>query len=358
MKTPRVNVHRPALLVATWLLAAVSAADEKSEADARAEESWLPIGETRRRGSERSGRRVHDPSTIVKCKDEYWLFATGRGIISRRSEDLVHWRNGPRVFSNPPAWTTKAVPANKGRYGAPDVIRLNDRYLLYYSVSTWGVNTSAIGLATNATLDPADPGFHWTDRGIVIQTGEGDDSNAIDPAVTWDPKGRLWLVFGSFWTGIKLTELDPASGKRIAPDSPIHSLAHHESIEAPMIYHRQGYYYLFVNWGLCARGVHSTYNIRVGRSTQITGPYLDKDGVNLLRDGGSLLLGTEGKLIGPGHAGILSEGGRDWLSYHYYDGTRRGVPTLGIRRLHWDSEGWPELQGSIDSTRRPGDPAD
>lgn len=345
MKTPRVNVQRPVVLAAIWLLATVSVAAEKSEPDARTEQS------RRRTAAEEMGRLAHDPSTIVKCKDEYWLFATGRGIASRRSEDLVHWRSGPRVFSDRPAWTAKAVPGNRGRYWAPDVIRLGNRYLLYYSVSTWGVNTSAIGLATNETLDPEDPGFHWTDRGIVIQTSESDDFNAIDPAVMQGPKGRLWLAIGSFWTGIKLTELDPASGKRIVPDSPVHSLAYHESIEAPMIHHRQGHYYLFVNWGLCARGVNSTYNIRVGRSAHITGPYRDKDGVNMLHDGGSLLLGTERKFIGPGHAGILSEGGRDWLSYHYYDGTRRGAPTLAIRRLHWDAQGWPVLRAPMNSAK-------
>jgi len=317
--------------------------------DAGIKPSPLRIGGPPARGFRRAGNLVHDPSTIVKCKDVYWLFATGRGIVSRRSEDLVHWRNGPPVFASPPAWTAEAVPGNRGRYWAPDVIRLGDRYLLYYSVSTWGKNTSAIGLAVNATLDPSDPNFQWTDHGIVIQTGSSDDFNAIDPAVTRSPDGRLWLAFGSFWTGIKLIELDPASGKRISPDSPIHQLASHESIEAPMICHRHGYYYLLVNWGLCARGVESTYNIRVGRSARITGPYLDKQGVNMLHDGGSLLLGTEGKFIGPGHAGIVSEGGRDWLSYHYYDGDRRGVPTLGMRRLQWDADGWPKLQAPIDA---------
>ncbi|MBN2473980.1 MAG: arabinan endo-1,5-alpha-L-arabinosidase [Pirellulales bacterium] len=298
----------------------------------------------RRMSPEEMGRLVHDPSTIVRCKDEYWLFATGRGLISRRSEDLAHWSVGPRVFLSPPDWAAQAVPANRGHFWAPDVIRHNDRYLLYYSVSMWGVNTSAIGLATNVTLDPADPDFGWTDQGIVIQSGRHDDFNAIDPAVARGRQGDLWLAFGSFWSGIKLIRLDPGSGKRLAPDSPIHGLAHHESIEAPMIHHRQGYYYLFVNWGLCARGVYSTYNIRIGRSTQITGPYLDKDGRDMLRDGGSLFLGTQNNFIGPGHAGVFSEGDRDWLSYHYYDGTRRGMPTLAVRRLDWDAEGWPQLR--------------
>ncbi len=286
---------------------------------------------------------VHDPSTIVQCKDEYWVFATGRGIVSRHSTNLIHWTPGPPVFTSTPSWTTNAVPGNRGYFWAPDVIHLGNRYLLYYAVSTWGKKTSAIGLATNPTLDPADPGYAWTDHGPVIQTTDTDDCNAIDPAITLDTDGKLWLAFGSFWTGIKLVELDPATGKRLAANSPIHSLARHDMIEASYIYWRDGYHYLFVNWGLCCRGVKSTYNIRVGRSRKITGPYLDKEGVDMLLDGGSLVLGSTGPFIGPGHAGIISAGGKDWFSCHFYDGTREGRPTLALLPLRWDAAGWPEV---------------
>jgi arabinan endo-1,5-alpha-L-arabinosidase len=311
--------------------------ERKSQADAR-------IERLRERGA-----FVHDPSTIVKCKEEYWLFSTGRGIASRHSKDLIEWQAGPHVFASPPAWTTGAVPGSTGYFWAPDVIHLADRYLLYYSVSRWGGKTSAIGLAANMTLDPADPGYHWTDHGIVIQSGDRDNFNAIDPAVTQDADGNLWLVFGSFWSGIKLIQLDPATGKRITLDSPVYSLAYHESIEAPFIYHHKGCYYLFVNWGLCCRGVNSTYNIRIGRSTDITGPYIDKNGVNMLAGGGSLFLETEGQFIGPGHAGIFSQGEKHWLSYHYYDGSRAGRAALAIRPLQWNADGWPQLCEPSDS---------
>ncbi len=295
------------------------------------------------------GMWIHDPSTIVKGEDEYWLFSTGRGVASWHSRDLVQWQAGPRVFVSPPAWTSEAVPGNRGYFWAPDVIHLADRYLLYYSVSTWGSKTSVIGLASNPSLEPADPNYQWTDGGIVIQTGERDDFNAIDPAVMQDVDGNLWLAFGSFWSGIKLIQLDPATGKRIAPDSPVHSLAYHESIEAPCIYQHQGCYYLFVNWGLCCRGVNSTYNIRIGRSVDITGPYFDKDGINMLADGGSLFLQTQGQFIGPGHAGIFSQGGKHWLSYHYYDGSRGGRAALAVRPLQWDADAWPQLAEPLNS---------
>jgi arabinan endo-1,5-alpha-L-arabinosidase len=293
----------------------------------------------------RLGRRdvsTHDPSTIVQCKDEYWVFATGRGIVSRHSTDLIHWSPGPPVFASIPSWTTNAIPGNHGHFWAPDVIHWRNRYLLYYAVSTWGKNTSAIGLATNPTLDPSASDYAWADHGPVIQTTSTNDCNAIDPAITADSDGKLWLAFGSFWSGIKLVELDPATGKRVATNSPIYSLAHHDMIEASYIYRHDSYYYLFVNWGQCCRGVKSTYNIRVGRGQRITGPYLDKDGVDMLLDGGSLVLASSGPFIGPGHAGIISTGGNDWFSCHFYDGTRDGSPTLALLPLRWDDAGWPE----------------
>ena len=284
---------------------------------------------------------VHDPSTIVKCQETYWLFATGPGIPSQRSRDLIHWSAGPRVFLNPPAWTTNAVPGFRGYFWAPDVIRHSNQFLLYYSVSQWGKNKSAIGLATNPTLDPEASDFHWTDRGPVIQSDNQDDFNAIDPCVTHDEGLNLWLSFGSFWSGIKLLELDPTTGFGQSPASPLHALAFHPSIEAPCIFYHTGFYYLFVNWGQCCRGTNSTYNIRVGRSAQITGPYLDKAGVPMQEDAGTMFMETSGSVIGPGHAGVLSDAGTNWLSYHYYDANRRGAATLGIRRLEWGADGWP-----------------
>lgn len=227
-------------------------------------------------------------------------------------------------------------------FWAPDIIHQNNRYLLYYSVSSFGKNTSAIALASNKTLDPSSPDYAWTDEGIVIQSASKNDFNAIDPAVTPGKENRLWLSFGSFWSGIKLVELDPLTGKR-KPDAPIHSIARKREIEAPFIYHHNDHYYLFINWGFCCRGTNSAYNIRVGRSEIITGPYLDKGRRDLNEGGGTLLLDTEGDMIGPGHAGIIKVGDQHHLSYHYYDADQRGRPTLAIRPLHWDAQGWPTL---------------
>ena len=318
------------------------------------------------------GVRLHDPSSVVRCKDEYWLFATGAGVPSYRSRDLVTWEPGPRVFpGGAPAWALEAVPANRGGddFWAPEVVGVGDRYLLYYSVSAWGRNTSAIGLASNATLDPGDPAYRWVDHGAVIRSAAGrDDFNAIDPAVTLDEAddqgggGRLWLSFGSFWGGIRMVELDPATGLRVAADSPVHALAWKEQIEGPYVVRRGGHYYLFVAWGWCCRGAASTYNVRVGRAERITGPYLDRDGRDMRDGGGTLVLDRDGPFVGPGQPSVLvgpavaagagppaaapAAGSRDHLVCHFYDATtRRGRGTLAIRPLTWDEAGWPVVTG-------------
>lgn len=286
---------------------------------------------------------VHDPSSIVKCNGEYWFFSTGTGVSSWRSTDLQNWQRGPRVFPEIPNWVKDVVPEQRGHFWAPDIIQLNDRYLLYYSVSSFGKNTSAIALASTPTLNPDDPAFVWTDEGIVIQSNSSDDFNAIDPAVIRTQQGDLWMSFGSFWSGLKLIKLDPQSGKRSAEDTTLRSIANYRQIEAPHIYQHDEWFYLFVNWGKCCSGVDSTYNIRVGRSRSITGPYLDKEGVDLANGGGTLLLGSEGPFIGPGHANLLHDNDRYLLSCHYYDGTERGRSMLSIQELSWSEEGWPVI---------------
>jgi arabinan endo-1,5-alpha-L-arabinosidase len=311
----------------------------------------LPPGESERLTKQLGSRgvQIHDPSTIVKCKDEYWVFYTGNGVLSYHSKDLITWERGPQAITNRPTWLTDVVPNGGGRGGgggasfwAPDVIHFGDRYLMYFSFSAFGKNTSAIAMAWNPTLDPNDPNYKWTEEGIVVQSKTEDDFNTIDPGIVQTPDGGLWLCFGSFWSGIKLIQLDPKTGKRIAPDSPMYSLAHTRMIEASDIYFHDGYYYLMLDWGKCCSGITSTYDMRVGRSQKITGPYLDKDGKDMLQGGGSELLGTDGAFIGPGHPGILKEGDKYWMSMHYYDGAS-GNPrgTLAIRPLTWDKDGWP-----------------
>ncbi|MDH7598449.1 MAG: family 43 glycosylhydrolase [Sedimentisphaerales bacterium] len=285
-------------------------------------------------------RSVHDPA-IISADGIYYLFSTGHGIPIRRSRDLVHWEPAGRVFGTLPAWVTQEVPGVSNLW-APDISYRDGRYYLYYSASTFGSNRSCVGLATNVTLDQADPNYRWVDEGKVISSTPASNYNAIDGNVVEDQEGRLWLAFGSFWTGIKLVQLDPSSGKPIQPAQLI-SIASRPStaIEAPFIIARHGYYYLFVSFDLCCRGADSTYNIRVGRAKAITGPYYDKDGVPMLNGGGSLVLAADPRWKGPGHNAILQEGDQDYLVYHAYDALNNGASALRIRPLYWSHDLWP-----------------
>ena len=339
----------PRLLLAAMCITALAfsvaahAQSDVAKPDAQKSMTVLPLAESASRGIV-----TRDPSDVVPCKDEYWVFYTGRGVPSYHSKDLVKWERGPAVFKTAPKWIAQIVPENRNlSCWAPDVMKVGERYLLYYSVSSMGKMTSAIGLATNPTLDPNDPTYHWTDEGVVVRTQEGQKSdafNAIDPSVFQDTDGSLWMTFGSYWTGIKLIQLDPKTGKRIAPDSKIYSLAYNESIEASYLCKHDDYYYLFVNWNACCQGTNSTYNIRIGRSKTITGSYLDKVGLDMLKAGGSMFLAAKnGPLFGPGHAGILNAEGKNWFTSDFEGDVRMGgKATLAIMPLRWNADGWPE----------------
>ena len=287
---------------------------------------------------------THDPSTIVKDGARYYVFATGPGIRTKSSPDLLEWQNGNPVFNWPATWMTKAVPGFRGSLWAPDVIRLNGKFYLYYSISTFGKQTSAIALATSPTLDQSATNYHWTDCGAVIQSSTNSPFNTIDPSVFLDADGKLWLAFGSYWKGIFLTELNPQTGKRISTNAPPQQLAWNHSIEAACLTRHADFYYLFVNWGECCKGTNSTYEVRVGRSEKITGPYRDRDGNDLTTGGGSPFLQTSGRFIGPGHIGIVDDGstnGVTQFSYHYYDADTQGRSRLALGKINW-MNGWPE----------------
>ena len=287
--------------------------------------------------------RIHDPSTVVREGGGVWSLCTGHGVpLLKRGAD-GRWKREAVIFAEYPGWHKKEVPANKGHLWAPDIIRIKDRWFVYYSVSSFGSNESAIGLASGKTLDPSSKDFGWKDEGMVIRSRKSDRFNAIDPALILD-KGRLWMSFGSFWDGIFLVELDAATGHLKKPGEAPHRLAMEREIEAPFIHKHGGYYYLFVNWGKCCRGVDSTYEIRVGRATKITGPYLDREGTDMKEGGGTPVLATEGRFIGPGHASIHEEKGREMLVHHFYDKERGGRSDLRMLPLEW-KDGWPAVSG-------------
>jgi arabinan endo-1,5-alpha-L-arabinosidase len=285
---------------------------------------------------------AHDP-VIIKTDDKYYRFATGSGIPIGCSPDLVAWTDCGRVFSRLPVSAFKSVPDVKELW-APDIAFFNGKYHLYYSASTFGSNHSAIALATNTTLDSRRNDYRWVDEGVIVESRATNNYNAIDPNFVRDRDGKAWLAFGSFWTGIKMIELDPATGKAI-PNYQLLSLAQRISgssaIEAPFIVYREGYYYLFVSFDQCCKGVDSSYNIRVGRAKAITGPYADRAGKPMLQGGGTMLLQGKQHWRGPGHNSVLVEGETYWLVYHAYDVKSNGAPLLHIEALNWGDDGWP-----------------
>lgn len=296
-------------------------------------------------------RQVHDPS-IIKEGRNFYLFSTRAGISIRCATELVRWRLCGDVFAHLPEWAVKDVPGLRGLW-APDVSHFNGKYHLYYSASTFGSNRSSIGLVTNLTLDPASDKYRWMDQGKVIGSTPSDDWNAIDPNVVLDERGQPWLSFGSFWGGIKLRQLDYATGKLSSHDQTLHALASRPrtaqlpgAIEAPAIVRKNGYFYLFVSFDFCCRGKDSTYNTRVGRARRVTGPYIDRDGKPMMEGGGTIVVASQGQWIGPGHCAVLQDKEGETLVYHAYDTEWRGIPTLRIATLIWDPAGWPTITNS------------
>jgi arabinan endo-1,5-alpha-L-arabinosidase len=282
---------------------------------------------------------AHDPSMVL-TEDGYVVYATNDGLRARTSSDLSEFQVTGEAFPDGVDWAAQFADGNPRALWAPDVSQHDGTYYLYYSASTFGSQTSAIGLATSATGLPGS----WTDHGEVISTGPGDDFNAIDPSLIVDASGDWWLTLGSFWDGIKMISIDPATGMQSADDTTIHSVASRggDAIEGADMIEHDGAYYLFVAFDRCCAGTDSTYRVMVGRSDSPTGPFVDQSGSAMLDGGGTEILATNGDVIGPGGADVYSEGGDDLLVYHYYDGANNGAAHLAIDRIEW-VDGWPQI---------------
>ncbi|MDX3520556.1 arabinan endo-1,5-alpha-L-arabinosidase [Streptomyces scabiei] len=280
---------------------------------------------------------VHDPTMIRTSAGRYLLYATGGGLSYRASTDRIAFGAGGDAFTTRPGWWSSYGASEAW---APDISYQGGRYLMYYSVSTFGSKKSAIGLAGSTTGLPGS----WTDHGVVYSSATSDDYNAIDPNLFVDDNGTWWLSFGSWWTGLKMIQIDPATGKQLARNTTRYSLASRPTgttaVEAPFVVKRGGFYYLFASYDTCCAGTGSTYKVKVGRASRVTGPYLDKNGVALMNNGGTPVLESHGRYIGPGGQSIMKDTDGDLIVYHYYDGNDNGRPKLGINLLDW-SGGWP-----------------
>lgn len=304
---------------------------------------------------------AHDP-VMAKDGGKYYVFTTGPGITVWVSDDMKTWLRRPSVFDSHPKWVPVAIPEFQGHMWAPDISYHDGRYYLYYSVSAFGKNTSAIGLATNTTLDSEDPDYRWIDHGSIIQSYPGVTNwNAIDAQVLASEDGTPYMTFGSFWGGLKIAELMPdrlsladcwkdlqTIASRVPdPDAPPPPSGYPQNagdgaIEAPFIFHHGDHYYLFASIDKCCRGAESNYKVIVGRSRDIRGPYVDREGVPLLHGGGTLIISGDDNWYAAGHNAVYSFDGADYIVFHGYDAsTPRGLPRLRIHELAWDTDGWP-----------------
>ncbi len=281
---------------------------------------------------------AHDPAAYVLGSTIY-LAATG--LIGKTSTNLTTWNNAATPLALP-SWAATATGATN--LWAPDISYFGGVYHLYYAASTFGSNKSCIGQATRAALDTGS----WADKGMVLcsNMGETDNWNAIDPNVVVDDAGTPWLAFGSFWSGLKMVKLDATTGQRA--DTMLYSIANGAnskgSLEGGWVFKRCGYYYLFSSWGSCCSGAYD-YNIRVGRSTTVTGPYLDKAGTSLMSGGGTLLVQGDASWVAPGHNAVITYNNKTYNIYHALKGSSSGAATLRISELAWDASGWPVSGG-------------
>jgi arabinan endo-1,5-alpha-L-arabinosidase len=299
---------------------------------------------------------VHDPA-LIGAGDDYFLFCTGgfrgQGIVPiRKSSDLRQWASDGFVFDHLPDWVADEVPKARNAW-APDISHYGGKYHLYYSLSSFGVNDSAIGLATNKTLDRDNPDYKWVDEGLVVRSRPGvDDFNAIDPNLVVEDDENLWLCWGSFWGGIMMRRVDPHTGKLSTTDTTLHQLAARPrthphvtpptegAIEAPFIVRHGDDWYLFASWDFCCRGARSNYKVVVGRAKAVTGPYLDQSSKPMSDGGGSLVVeAATDQWHGAGHEAFLRDKNNDYLAFHAYS-AKTGRPQLQISTVDW-RDGWP-----------------
>lgn len=312
---------------------------------------------------------VHDPVMALGEDSRYYVFSTGMGISVMSSSDMKTWSREKPVFdprTSIPQWATDTVRGFRGHIWAPDICKHNGMWYLYYSCSTFGKNGSAIGVATNKTLDPSSPDYKWEDQGMVIASHRHQDNwNAIDPNLIFDQTGTPWLTYGSFWDGIQLIKLEkdlktpvtqPVTiARRVGRKLTLAEIddktkftieggdtieAGENAIEAPFITYRNGYYYLFVSHDYCCRGQASTYKTVYGRSKTIEGPYLDQEGRDMAKGGGTLLFGPDKNFFGVGHCSVYEFYGKWYFLSHAYDKERNGAARIFIKELKFSKDNW------------------
>lgn len=321
---------------------------------------------------------IHDPSRIITVGNKQMIAVTGKaqedgyncGLETwwRKKGDKGNWKPGQCLFQKKPNWIREEAPGNDGAFWAPELDSKDGQLTMLYSVSEMTDNRPAtcVGVAISKTGVKGFPDdLTWEDTNDPVTCIFGSDyeeeRSAIDPSVFWgmgNDEGKLFLVTGGGY--IISTELNPNTYDQINGEwfdvtnngwkelarGPKTGNDEYDWVEAAYIHpnSKTGYYYLFVHWGRCCSGVDSTYEIRVGRSKSPNGPYLDKNGKNMMDNGGTLLQKTQGFVIGPGHTGVWKNPkGKEFISFHYYDERRQGNSWIAEKKLKWTKKGWPKL---------------
>lgn len=287
-----------------------------------------------------SAMEMHDPSA-VEIDGGVLLFGTGPLVPAYSSQNLKDWTPRGNLFETMPAWIHQELGEGVKDIWAPDAVRRGEEIWVYYAGSLWGKNTSVIGLAKST-----DRGQTFKDQGMVFRSFEKDPYNAIDAEFFEDSDGKAWLLFGSFWSGIKMFRVDAKTGMRLEGEEKIYDLAGRggAGIEAPALVRHDGYYYLFTSWDQCCQGIKSTYRTMVVRSKKISGPYTDWSGRPALEGHAEELMDRRGPVIGPGGTDVVYIKGEPWLFHHYYDGNKKGQRSLRVRKIKWAEDGWPVIE--------------
>lgn len=283
-----------------------------------------------------------DP-TVIKGDDGYfYLYATEdiRNLPIHRSKDLVNWEFLGTAFTD----ENRPDFEPNGGIWAPDINKIGDKYVLYYSMSVWGGEwTCGIGCAVSDRPERPfkDCGMMFRSNGIKVQ-------NSIDPFYIED-NGHKYLFWGSF-RGIYAIELSEDGLSLKSGSSPVQIAG--TAYEGTYIHKRGGYYYMFASIGSCCEGLKSTYTTVVGRSTSLFGPYLDKKGQSMMDNHHEILIHKNDSFVGTGHnSEIVSDNaGTDWLFYHAVSVANPDGRVLMLDKIDW-IDGWPSVEGSSPSVK-------
>lgn len=276
-----------------------------------------------------------DPSVIKGDDGYYYLYATEdiRNLPIHRSKDLVNWELVGTAFTD----ETRPDFEPKGGLWAPDINRIGDKYVLYYSMSVWGGEwTCGIGCAVADT-----PAGKFKDCGMMFRSNGINVQNSIDPFYIEDG-GKKYLFWGSFH-GIYGIELSDDGLKVKEGAKPVQVAG--DAYEGTYIHKRDGYYYLFASIGRCCEGIKSTYTTVVGRSDKLFGPYLDKQGRSMSDNHHEVLIQKNESFVGTGHNSeiVTDKAGDDWMFYHAVKVSDPDGRVLMLDKIVWEDD-WPSVK--------------